>query len=84
MVYFLLTGADEESLRKDAREITNGTSDSDFLLELKQIGDEALLEAPIHEALDFARGHLSSLIDATVKKMPVPCYKCNRRNAQEW
>jgi hypothetical protein len=61
-------GTDEELLRKDLKKITNGVSDSDFLLQLKDVDDKDL-EAPIQAAVDLACGQLSSSIDTAVKKM---------------
>lgn len=59
---------DEESLRKELNEKTNGVSDSKFLLQVKGVDDKEL-EAPIREAVDLACGQLSSSIDTAVKKM---------------
>ena len=61
-------GTDEESLRKEMKDIANSTTDADFLLELKGIDDEDL-KAPTQEAVDLAHTQLSLSIDATVKKM---------------
>jgi hypothetical protein len=61
-------GTDEELLRKNLKKITNGVSDSDFLLQLKDVDDKDL-EVPIQAAVDLACGQLSSSIDTAVKKM---------------
>jgi hypothetical protein len=61
---------DEELLRVDSevKEITSGTTDSSFLLQLEGV-DQKDLEVAIQEAVDLACSQLSSSIDAAVKKM---------------
>jgi hypothetical protein len=63
-----LQDTDGESLQKEMKKITNGFSDSDFLLKLKNVHDEDL-QSPIQQATALAHTQLSSSIDAAVKKM---------------
>jgi len=64
----LLKFTEEESLRKEMKKIANNISDSEFLLELKDIEDEDLTN-PIQEATVLAYTQLASSVDATVRKL---------------
>jgi len=76
---------DEESLYKEMKKIANNISDSDFLLGLKGIEDEDLKDLT-QEAIVLANTQLSSLIDATVRKLTHAVLKMQqdgcRRNIQ--
>jgi hypothetical protein len=61
-------GTDEDSLEDELKQITSGVTDSDFLVELKGVGDKDL-KVQIRRVVDLACTQLSSSIDATVKKM---------------
>jgi hypothetical protein len=60
--------SEEEVLKKEMKKIAKAVSDSQFLLGLKSIETEDMQPA-IQEAETLAHTSLSSLIDATVKKM---------------
>ena len=62
------TESAEEVLKREMKKIAKAVSDSQFLLGLKSIEIEDLRPA-IQEAETLAHTSLSSLIDATVKKM---------------
>lgn len=60
--------SEEEVLKKEMKKIAKAVSDSQFLRGLKSIETEDLQPA-VQEAEALAHASLSSLIDATVKKM---------------
>jgi len=61
-------GIQKYSLQREMKELAEGVSDSDFLLNIKGISDEDL-RIPIQEAEELAHTQLSSSIDTTVGKV---------------
>jgi hypothetical protein len=71
----------EESLQKEAKNMTSDTSDSAFLGGLKGIQDKDLVD-PIREAMVLAHTYLSSLIDATVNTMTYALLKMQQEESK--